>query len=89
MVNTSKDCSFFYFTVQIHLSKLHSNIMHLFYTVYMKSSWNKIWGPPGTPVHRISQARILEWVAVSVFRGSSHPRDQAHVSCIAGRFFTI
>ena len=34
----------------------------------------------------ILQARILEWVAL--FRGSSQPRDGAHVSCIAGRFFT-
>ena len=33
-----------------------------------------------------SQARILEWVAVS--RGSSQPSDQTHVSCIAGGFFT-
>ena len=31
--------------------------------------------PPGSPVHGISQARILEWVAVFFSRGSSHPRD--------------
>ena len=37
--------------------------------------------PPGSPVHGISQARILEWVAVSFSRGSSHPRDWTHVSC--------
>ena len=36
--------------------------------------------PPGSSVHRISQARILEWVAISFFRGSSWPRDQAHIS---------
>ena len=36
-----------------------------------------------------SQARILEWVAISFSRGSSQPRDRAHVSCIVGRFFTI
>ena len=35
------------------------------------------------------QTRILEWVAISFSRGSSRPRDQAEVSCIAGRFFTI
>jgi len=34
------------------------------------------------------QARILEWVALSSSRGSPHPRDQTHVSCIAGRFIT-
>ena len=44
--------------------------------------------PPGSSVHGISQARILEWVAISYFRGSSGPRDWRPVSCIAGRFFT-
>ena len=36
----------------------------------------------------ILQARILEWVAVPSSRGSSQPRDQTQVSCIAGRPFT-
>ena len=44
--------------------------------------------PPSCPVHGISQARILEWVAISFIRGSSWPRDWTWVSCIAGRFFT-
>ena len=39
-------------------------------------------------VHVILQARILEWVAFSFSRGSSQPRDQTQVSCIAGRLFT-
>ena len=39
-------------------------------------------------VHGISQARVLEWVAISFFRGSSPPRDQTQVSWIAGGFFT-
>ena len=43
--------------------------------------------PPGSSVHGILQARILEWVAISSSRGSSGPRDQTPVSCIAGRFF--
>ena len=38
--------------------------------------------PPGSSVHGILQARILEWVAISFSRGSSWPRDQTHVSCI-------
>ena len=42
--------------------------------------------PPGSPVHGILQARILEWVAMPFSRGSSQPRDQPQVSCIAGRF---
>ena len=48
--------------------------------------------PPGTSVHGILQARILEWVAIPFSRGSSPPRDWTWVSwnsCIAGRFFTI
>ena len=45
--------------------------------------------PPGSSVHGILQARILEWVAISFSRGSSRPRDRTQVSCIAGRFFTI
>ena len=39
-------------------------------------------------VHGILQARILEWVAFPFPRGSSQPRDQTQVSCIAGGFFT-
>ena len=45
--------------------------------------------PPGSLVHGISQARILEWVAISFSRRSSPPRDWTWVSCIAGRVFTI
>ena len=44
---------------------------------------------PGSSVHGISQARILEWVAIPFPRGSSWSRDWTWVSCIAGRFFTI
>ena len=42
----------------------------------------------GSSVHGISQARILEWVVVSFFRGYSWPKDWNHISCLAGRFFT-
>ena len=38
--------------------------------------------PPGSSVLGISQAGIVEWVAISFFRISSWPRDQTHVSCI-------
>ena len=37
---------------------------------------------PSSAVHGISQARILEQIAISLSRGSSLPRDQTHVSCI-------
>ena len=39
--------------------------------------------PPGSSVHGISQARILEWVAIFSSRGSSQPRDQTCVSDIS------
>ena len=39
-------------------------------------------GLPGSSVHWILQARILEWVAMLFSRGSSQPRDRAQVSCI-------
>ena len=42
---------------------------------------------PGSSVHRIFQARILEWVAISFFRGLSQVRDRTLVSRIAGRLF--
>ena len=44
---------------------------------------------PGSSVHGILQARILEWVVIHFSRGSSQPRDQIQVSHITGRFFTV
>ena len=44
---------------------------------------------PGSSVHGILQARILEWVAISFSRRSSQPRDWTEVSRIVGRPFTI
>ena len=43
--------------------------------------------PMDSPVHEIFQASILEWGAISFSMESSQLRDQAHVSCTAGRFF--
>ena len=45
--------------------------------------------PPGSSVHGILQARILEWIAISFSRGSSQPRDRTQVSCSAGRCFIL
>ena len=39
--------------------------------------------PPGSSVHKILQARILEWVAMPFSRGSSRPRNWNHGSCIS------
>ena len=47
-------------------------------------------GLPGSSVHGIFQARLLEWVTISFSRGSSQSKDRSHVSCvycIAGKFF--
>ena len=61
--------------------------------VSMLFSWNIPPSPfPTDPmdyiVHGILQARILGWVVFPFSRGSSQPRDQTQVSCIAGGFFT-
>ena len=47
--------------------------------------------PPGSSIHGILQARILEWVAISSSRGSSRPKDEILVSmspALANGFFT-
>ena len=53
-----------------------------------------LWDPtdcslPGSFVHGIFQARVLEWVAISFSRISSRPRDRTQVSCIGGRCFNL
>ena len=44
---------------------------------------------PGSSVHGIFQAIVLEWIAISFSRGSSWPRDRTQVSCIVDRRFTV
>ena len=46
------------------------------------------YSPPGSFIHGILHARILEWVAIPFSRGSSQSRDRSQVSCIAGQIFT-
>ena len=41
------------------------------------------YSPPGSSVHGILQARILEWVAMPSSRGSSQPRDKTRVSYVS------
>ena len=51
----------------------------------------KDYSPPGSPVHGIFQARILEWIAMPSSRGSSRPRDGtcvSYVPAVAGGLFT-
>ena len=45
--------------------------------------------PPGSSVLGVLQARILEWVAMPFFRGSSQFRDRTQLSCSAGRLFVV
>ena len=54
----------------------------------MLSRFSHVWlfathGPPGSSVHGILQARILEWVAMPSSRGSSWPRDWAGISYVS------
>ena len=44
---------------------------------------------PGSSVHYILQARILEWSIIPSSRESSWPRDWSWISCVAGKFFTV
>ena len=45
--------------------------------------------PPGSSIHGILQRRILEWVAISFYRGSSWPRDWTQVSHTAGTLYGL
>ena len=65
----------------------HAQLLQLYWTLWDPMACS----PPGSSVHEILQARVLEWVSMSSSKGSSWPRDQTHVSCIfctAGGFFT-
>ena len=44
---------------------------------------------PGSSIHGIVQARVLEWFAISFSRGSSRPGGQTQGFCITGRHFTV
>ena len=59
-------------------------LRHSAFFIVVSNSCN----PMDYSVHGILWARILEWVAFPFSRGSSQPRDQTQVSCIAGGFFT-
>ena len=65
-----------------HVCVLLFSCVHLFVTLYTVARQARL-------SMGILQARILEWVAMPSSRGSSQPRDQTQVSCIAGGFFTV
>ena len=67
----------------------------LLWFLIVVSSLSRVWlcdpmdcNPPGSSVRGISKTRILEWVAISLSKGSSQPRDQTSVSYIASGLFT-
>ena len=49
----------------------------------LSALWPTDCSPPGSSVHQTSQARILEWVAISFSRGSCWPRDWTHLSGVS------
>ena len=68
--------------IQLRLKSQHS-IVVLLVTQWCMTICDAVdYSPTGCSVHGILQARILEWVVIPFFRGSSEPRDWTQVSCI-------
>ena len=53
------------------------------------TTFTTTYSPPGSSVHRILQAKILQRGAIPFCKRSSQPKAQTQVSCTAGRFLTI
>ena len=78
-------------------SATHSALLQQLLNTYpleseIAQSCPTLWDPMdcslrGSSIHGIFQARVLQWVAISFSGGSSQPRDQIWVSCIASRCF--
>ena len=82
-----------WFSLRVLSKGIAQSILCICECVLVAESWPTLWdpmdcSPPGSSVHGILQARILEWVAIP-FSRSSQPRDLSRVSRIAGRFFTL
>ena len=71
----------------MHFMKI--KYVKIFLSVMSNSYYPMDCSLPGSSVHGIFQARILEWVAIPFFRGSSQPTGKTLFSFIVGRFFTI
>ena len=86
--NTRAGC---YFLLQgiFPTQELNSHLLHCRQIPYQLSYQGSYHSLPGSPVHGILQARILEWVAIPFSRGFSQPRNWTRVSWIAGGFFTV
>ena len=69
----------------IFLHRIFILLLSLLFSCYIMSDFfSTLWAyrPPNSSVHWTSQARILEWVAISFSKASSPPRDQTH-TCIS------
>ena len=69
--------------INVHLHKIEHSVSQSCLTLYNPMDCS----PQGSSVHRISQARILDQVAISYSRGYSWLRDQTCISFMAGKFF--
>ena len=88
------ECCFLFFSFILLIFTLFNRLLHTVWLVLVSQLCLTLCdpmdhSPPGSSVHGILQARILEWVAISFSGTSSQPRDRTWVSCIASRFFTI
>ena len=72
---------------QISIRNINTSVESISRSVLSDSLWSH--RPPGSCLHGIFQARILQWVAISFSRGYYQLRNRTEVSCIAGRLFTI
>ena len=81
--------NFLYFYIFCIFTRLHSSLGYMLdVKVKVARSCPTLCDPVEYIVHGILQVRILEWVAFPFSRGSSWPRNQTRISCIAGSFLT-
>ena len=64
----------FSYEFYIHFAYIYSYI-HKYLSIYIMCDGEMDYSPPGSSVHGILQAKIVEWVAIPFSRGSSRPRD--------------
>ena len=75
--------SFYSSVILLHEVKMKLSVAQMCLTLFDPMNCSL----PGSSVHGILQARILEWVAIPFSGRSYWPRDWMCISCIAGRFF--
>ena len=85
------------YIIHIHINAKYICVyIYISPCVYVLISFSHVWlfcnsmdcSLPVSSDHGFSQARILEWVAISFSKGSSQPRDWIHTSWFAGKFST-